>query len=105
MSCEIIDYRAAEIDYYKEDGDYFLVSFEVVDNDDVPILLDDLSNVELIIDGAVVAELGSGITVLGNEISIAKADPLIEGAYDYKVVTYDADGARRTIVEGKLIVE
>lgn len=105
MSCEIIDYRAAEVDYYKEDGDYFLVSFEVTDNDDVPILLDDLSNVELIIDGAVVAELGDGVTVLGNEISIVKADPLIEGTYDYKVVTYDADGARRTIVEGKLIVE
>lgn len=105
MSCEIIDYRAAEVDYYKEDGDYFLVSFEVTDNDDVPILLDDLSNVELIIDGVVSAELGDGITVSGNEINIVKSDALVEGVYEYKVVTYDADGARRTIVEGKLIVE
>lgn len=105
MSCEIIDFRAAEIDFYKENNDDFLITFEVYDNDDLPILLDDYTNVEFVVNEIIVAELGYGITISGNVVSITKSDTTIEGEYEYLVAVYDADGARRTIVQGKMIIE
>lgn len=105
MSCEIIDFRAAEADYYKESGDDFSMSLEIADVDDVPILLDDYTNVELLVDGLVIADFSDGITVLENTISITKSDTLLEGDYEYMVITYDASNSRRTILQGKLIIE
>jgi uncharacterized protein (UPF0371 family) len=102
--CDIIDFRAAEIDFYKEQGDDFVFDIEVTDEEDVEILIDDYTNVELEVDRVVVAELGDGITISGNVISVLKADDLAIGEYAYKVRTYDADNAKRTIIEAKLII-
>lgn len=102
--CDIIDFRAAEIDFYKEHLDDFLFDIEVTDDQDDPIIIA-YTNVELEVDGTVVAELGDGITVLSNVISVLKPDDLAVGEYPYKVITYDAENARRTIIEAKLIIE
>jgi len=103
--CDIIDYRAAEINYYKKVGDHFDISVEVTDVDDVAIDVEDYQEVELIVEEEVVASLGDGITLSENVISILKEDSLLVGEYDYSIKTTDSDGAIRTIVVGKLIIE
>lgn len=103
--CDIIDFRASEIDYYKKVGDHFDISVEVTDVDDVAINVEGYADVELIVNGDVLASLGDGVTLLDNVISILKEDTLVVGEYDYSIKTTNSDGAIRTIVVGKLIIE
>jgi hypothetical protein len=102
--CEIIDFRASDINYYKKVGDHFDFSVEVTDIDDIPISVEDYEDVDFVVGEEVIASLGDGITLLENVINVLKEDNLVEGEYDYSIKITDSDGAIRTIVVGKLII-
>jgi len=108
MSCNnsIIDYRPAKVKWYKKEGDNFLVELTLTDKNNTPIDLSNHDKIDLYVNDEVVASLGDGITVIGDDsniIKIDKEDTTAAGEHIYKIVI-EKDDSVRTYFEAKMII-
>lgn len=110
MSCNttILDFRAKKTPIYKELGDTLSFTLEFTDSLDAAIDMSGITAAVFNINGVDVAELGDGISVIGDDnniVSISKDITEVVGKFDYYFTITHSDGKVKKYLDGKITIE
>jgi hypothetical protein len=110
MNCDdtILNLQAQKVPIYIEEGDTIKFTLTFTTSTGAAIDMSTILDSLLIVDETVIAELGDGITVTGNDdniLSVFVQQSYDVGRYPYKLNVEYADGQVKTIIDGFLNVQ